>query len=149
MQLGGVDDVVGDRHRLLRVVLERPAEAEQELATQIAIQLSMIVVITSCAPTVALSSPAMPAQAAPARDRDDDGEDDVQERVHPRERRADPDGEDRADEILALASDVEHAAAEGECDRDAGEDQRRRDQQRLLQVQLGENRASPWTQGNR
>ncbi len=29
--------------------------------TQIAIQLSMIVVITSCAPTVALRMPAMPA----------------------------------------------------------------------------------------
>src|SRR6476469_1634258 len=34
--------------------------------TQIAIQLSMIVEITSCAPTVALRMPAMPAHAAPA-----------------------------------------------------------------------------------
>src|SRR6476646_8736450 len=34
--------------------------------TQIAIQLSMIVEITSCAPTVALRSPAIPAYAAPA-----------------------------------------------------------------------------------
>src|SRR5690349_10927432 len=34
--------------------------------TQTAIQLSMIVVITSCAPVVALSTPAIPAYAAPA-----------------------------------------------------------------------------------
>ncbi len=34
--------------------------------TQIAIQLSMIVEITSCAPTVALRMPAIPAHAAPA-----------------------------------------------------------------------------------
>ena len=38
------------------------------------------------------------------------------------------------DDVLALAADVEHAAAEGERDREPGEDQRRRDDQRLLQV---------------
>ena len=36
------------------------------MPTQIAIQLSMIVEITSCAPTVAFRKPAMPAQTAPA-----------------------------------------------------------------------------------
>ena len=46
-----VHDVVGDRHRALRVVLQRPAEPEQVLRRpQIAIQLSMIVEITSWAP---------------------------------------------------------------------------------------------------
>ena len=53
---------------------------------------------------------------------DDDRERDVQERVQPVERRADPDGEDRADEVLALAADVEQAAAEGERDREPRED---------------------------
>ena len=38
------------------------------------------------------------------------------------------------DDVLALAADVEHAAAEGERDREPGEDQRRRQQQRLLEV---------------
>ena len=62
----------------------------------------------------------------------------MQDRVHPVERRSDPDGEDRADEVLALPADVEHAAAEREGNGEAGEDQRRRDQQRLLQVERRE-----------
>ena len=53
----------------------------------------------------------------------------------PVERRADPDGGDRADDVLALAADVEQAGAEGERDGEADEDQRRRQQQRLLQVE--------------
>ena len=98
---------------------------------QIAIQLSMIVEITSCAPVVAFRKPAIPAQAAPAS---------VARR--PRAGRAagsamldevdaDPVRDDEADEVLALAADVEHAAAEREGDREAGEDQRRRLQERL------------------
>ena len=43
-----------------------PPSPNSQDPTQIAIQLSMIVEITSWAPTVALSTPAMPAQAAPA-----------------------------------------------------------------------------------
>ena len=54
---------------------------------------------------------------------------------HARERRADPDGDDRADDVLALAADVEQAAAERERDGEAGQDQRRRQEQRLLEVQ--------------
>src|SRR5215216_4819694 len=42
-----------------------PPIPNSQLAAQNAIQLSMIVVITSCAPTVALSTPATPAQIAP------------------------------------------------------------------------------------
>ena len=45
---------------------------------------------------------------------------------------------DRADDVLALAADVEQAAAERERDREAGEDQRRRLDQRLLQVERGD-----------
>ncbi len=70
------------------------------------------------------------AGEAPAIDR----EEDVQERVHPAERRADPDREHRADDVLALAADVEQAAAERERDGEAREDERRRQDQRLLQV---------------
>ena len=47
---------------------------------------------------------------------------------------AEPVGDVEADEVLALAADVEHAAAEGERDGEPGEDQRRRLQQRLREV---------------
>ena len=52
------------------------------------------------------------------------------------------------DEVLALAADVEEAAAEGERDREPDEDQRRRRDQRLLQVERGEDGAPvPVTHG--
>ena len=43
-------------------------------------------------------------------------------------------GDDRAGDVLALPADVEEAAAERERDREPGEDQRRRQDQRLRQV---------------
>ena len=43
-----------------------PPCPKRKLPNQYATQLSMIVVITSCAPTVALRKPAIPAQTAPA-----------------------------------------------------------------------------------
>ena len=49
------------------------------------------------------------------------------------ERRADPDGGERAGDVLALAADVEEPAAERERDGEPGEDQRRRQQQGLLE----------------
>ena len=52
----------------------------------------------------------------------------------PGQRRADPDGHDRAGEVLALPADVEHPAAERERDGEPGEDERHPDDQRLLQV---------------
>ena len=72
----------------------------------------------------------------------------MEDRAHALERRADPDGEDRADEVLALAADVEEAAAERERDREPDEDERRRRDQRLLQVERGDDvRSSPVTHG--
>ena len=119
------------------------------MPTQIAIQLSMIVEITSLAPTVAFSRPAMPAHAAPASVASDDREHDVQQLGHVGERGADPHRDVRADEVLALAADVEQPAAEGEGDREPGEDQRRREDQRLLQVQRRDvSRSSPVIHGN-
>ena len=53
----------------------------------------------------------------------------------------------RADPVLPLAADVEQAAAEGECDRQRGQDQRRRHAQRLLEVLGGDRRSSPVTHG--
>ena len=44
-----------------------PPSPKRKTPIQIAIQLSMIVEITSCAPTVALRKPAIPAQTAPTR----------------------------------------------------------------------------------
>ncbi len=43
-----------------------PPKPTSQLPTHSAIQLSMIVVITSCAPTVARRMPAIPPQTAPA-----------------------------------------------------------------------------------
>ena len=42
-----------------------------------------------------------------------------------------------------VAADVEQAAAEGECDGEADEDQRRRRDQRLLQVERGDRAGVP------
>ena len=69
------------------------------------------------------------------------------ERVETGERRADPDREERAHEVLALAADVEHAAAEGERD---GEPVRISGvviEQRLLEVERRVTRSSPVTHG--
>ena len=53
------------------------------------------------------------------------------------ERHADPVRADEADEVLAVAADVEQATAEREGDGEAGQDQRRRLQQRLAEVVRG------------
>ena len=94
----------------------------------------MIVEITSWRPTVAFRKPAIPAQSRAGERRGADREQDVRQRGHAREADADPVRDDEADEVLALPADVEHPAAEGEGDREAGEDQRRRLEQRLGEV---------------
>ena len=120
LEIGSVDVVRG---------LERPAEAEEVLRRpRYAIQLSMIVVITSCAPTVALRKPAIPAQTAPASV----AAATIASRMCAPVAMLTHDEPIQiatysADEVLALAADVEHAAAERERDREPGEDQRRRD----------------------
>ena len=60
-----------------------PPSPNSHSPTQIAIQLSMIVVITSCAPTVALRTPAIPAQRRPPSVAGADREQDVRQRAHP------------------------------------------------------------------
>ena len=94
----------------------------------------MIVVITSWAPTVAFRKPAIPAQTAPAAAAPATASRMCAGRRHVDERDADPVREIEADQVLAVAADVEHAAAEGEGDGEAGQDQRRRLQQRLAEV---------------
>src|SRR4051794_30507890 len=106
----------------------------------------MIVEITSLAPTVALSRPAIPAHSAPARrlerprdpaPRPPGGRGEappppvVKRRGRPARRRPAPPRRIRADEVLALTADVEQPAAERERDRQAREDERRRHDQRL------------------
>ena len=66
--------------------------------------------------------------------RDDDGEEDVRNVSHAREVGSDPDAGDDADEVLALAADVEEAATERERDREARQGERRREDQHLLEV---------------
>ena len=53
----------------------------------------------------------------------------------PSNERADPDGEDGARDVLALPADVEEPTAERERDGEARENERRRDDQRLLHVE--------------
>ena len=138
VQLRGGCDLLHYRHELLGRILERPTEADQVACPiQSAIQLSMIVVITSWAPTVALRNPAMPAQTAPARRRA--GKRAARAaRARGRQPDADPDRRDGADDVLALAADVEKAAAERERDGEPGEDQSRRNDQCLLEVECGQ-----------
>ncbi|MCZ7587743.1 MAG: hypothetical protein M5U27_02530 [Gaiella sp.] len=65
MELRTFDDVVRDRNGLLRVVLERPPSPKRNIPIQSTVQLSMMVEITSCAPTVALRKPAIPPSSPP------------------------------------------------------------------------------------
>ena len=96
-----------------------PPSPNSQEPIQKAIQLSMIVEITSCAPTVAFRKPAIPAQRAPAEGRRADREQDVRQRSHPLKAVADPVGHVEAYEVLALTSNVEHPAAERERDCEA------------------------------
>ena len=54
---------------------------------------------------------------------------------------------DRADDVLAVAADVEQAGPEREGHREAGEDQRRGDDQRLLEVRGRDVRSAPVVHG--
>ena len=118
-QLRRVGDVLRDRQRRVLLFWSGPPSPTRYVPTQIAIQLSMIVVITSWAPTVAFRKPAIPAQIAPASVAATIPISTCGQRRHARERRADPDRDVQADEVLALAADVEHPAAERERDREA------------------------------
>ena len=99
-----------------------------------AIKLSMIVVITSWAPTAAFRYPGDPAPDEARAGRGEEREEDVQRPA------ACPRGASRrrarrqADRELALAADVEHPAPEGERDRERRQHQRCGDDQRLLEV---------------
>ncbi len=112
-------------------------------ATQITIQLSMIVVITSWAPTVPLRKPAIPATNAPAsippmtdarmsstRGRSTMSGSSVATRI----------AASGAGDVLALSSDVEEAAAECERDREPRQYERRPEDERLLEVRGRERR---------
>ena len=92
----------------------------------------MIVVMTSCAPTVRLEEPGDPGEhRAGQHAAEHEREDDVSERRAGRRRATIPiqTATIDADEVLALAADVEEAAAEGERDREPREDER--DRQRM------------------
>src|SRR5919108_406655 len=70
----------------------------------------------------------------------DDREQHVRHRRQGREPHAHLEPDDAADDVLALPADVEEAAAEGEGHREPGQDERHRQDERLLQVQ---RRAEP------
>ena len=124
-----------------------PPSENSQMPTQTAIQLSMIVLITSCAPVVALSNPAMPAQTAPAAQAAT-----IASRMW---RKLGMSANDEPthtaaigpDDVLAVAADVEQARPERERHREASEDQRRGDDQRLLEVRAARSRSAPVVQG--
>ena len=111
-----------------------PPISKRYVPPQIAIQLSMIVVITSWAPDGRLQRAGDPAPERPSQDACGDREQDVERPRHPFEVGSDPECRDEADPVLALPADVEEPAAERERDRDPGEHERRHDDERLLQV---------------
>ena len=113
---------------------------------KIAIQLSMIVVITSWAPDVARRNAGDPSPDHAAEDPGGEPSRTCSGRGRPEQMRPDEERRHEADPVLALAADVEQAAPEGECDRQRGQDQRRRHAQRLLEVlggRSGARRRSP------
>ena len=129
------DDVVRDRDELLRRALERPAEPEQVAAAPVGdpVQHDRRDHLVGPGRRLQEARRSRPRPRRPAsRRRSRAGC--ASQPAMPAKRRADPDRHVRADEVLALAADVEHAAAEGEGDGEAGEDQRRGDDQRLLEV---------------
>ncbi len=132
------DDVVRDRHELLVIVLERPAEPEQEDADpdRDPVEHDRRDDLVGSDGRLQEAGDARPEGAAGGAG--DDGEQHVQKRVQVLERGADPDGQDGTDDVLTLTADVEQPAAKGESDCEAGEDQRGRDDQGLLHVEGGE-----------
>ena len=129
-------------------VLQRPAEAEEELPHPDRDPVEHDRRDHLVRPGGRLQEAGDPGPRGPGDHRDRDREHDVDERVQAGERRADPDGEERAHEVLALAADVEHPAAEGEGHGEARQDQPGRDQERLLEVGRGRRvRAGPVSTG--
>ena len=102
----------------------------------------MIVVITSWAPTVAFRNPAMPAQSAPASAARAIASTMCSPWFMPAHEEPTQTDTIAPDDVLALAADVEHAAAERERHREAREDERHGDEERLLEVEgsLGRRR---------
>ena len=138
-QLGALGDVVRHGDRRVGVALQRPAEPEQEHADPDRDPVEHdrrdhLVRARDGLQQAGDRPPRRPRQA-----RGDHREQDVQQGRHAGERRADPDREVGADEVLALAADVEQPAPERERHGEAGEDQRRREDQRRLQVELGDD----------
>src|SRR6185295_16586223 len=70
-------------------------------------------------------------------DRSDAADEDVEGAGHPDEDMPEVERGQKADEVLALAADVEHPAAERERDGQRREHERRRDDERLLEVVRG------------
>ena len=91
-----------------------------------------------------LQEPCDPTPDRAHGDRKDEAEQDVRRTRDPRPRRADDHRGEGADEVLALAADVEHPASERERDGEPAEDERSHDDEGLLEVRgLGRAVAVP------
>src|ERR671914_1468178 len=137
-QAGGLDHVVRHRERRLAVVLERAAQAEQ-----VEPDVDRGVVEHDrrdhlVGPDRRLQRPRDPGPDGAGQTGGRDRQHDVQEAGHPGELRTHPHRGDRSDDVLPLAADVEQPGAERERHREAGQDQRRGDDQGLLQVERGQ-----------
>ena len=91
----------------------------------------MIVVITTWLPRRACSQPGMNAQKPPHRPRREDRERQHERERQPAEIEADQRDAEAAEVGLALAADVEQAAVERDRDREPGEDEAGRVEQRV------------------
>src|ERR671924_379799 len=124
-------------HGLLRRILERPLEADE-----IAPDPERDPVQHDRRDHLVRANGRLqdPGDPRPERARERAGnhaEDDVRDVRHVRRGDSDLGADDHPDDVLTLDADVEEAAAEGEGDGEAAEDQRRRDDQRLLEVEAG------------
>ena len=136
-QPSACSDVVRDRHGLVRRVLQRSAVAEEPLAhpDRDPVEHDRRDHLVRAHRRLQEAGDTRPRSARERRG--PDRQHDVRQRAHRCELVADPVRDVEADEVLALAADVEHPAAEGEGDGEPGQDQGRRLQERLREVVRG------------
>ena len=112
--------------------------------TAAAMELSMIVVTTSCAPVHAFRAPGMKPQTAPASMPGQERRGMAIERRRGRQGRAPtPAAPRRAEQELALGADVEEAGLEADADGQAAEDERRRPGRCVLRMRRRTSRTRP------
>ena len=134
VQLGGVLNVVRDRHRRLRVALERPADREQVAPDPVRdpVEHDRRDHLVRADGRLHQAGDSSPDRGGEHRAEEDERNVDAAREAG--QLGADRHRGDHADQVLALTADVEEPGAESERHGEGGEDQRGAQDQRLLQV---------------